>query len=466
MRADLSRGPGARAASPMPTRVALAWTLLGLLLGSCTATPAASTQPTTGSVVPSPSSGPVVTAKPSGSPPEIVLASSSVKRLPASRADARSAASALNAFGFDLYQRVAPVGDNAVMSPASIAIALGMARVGARGATATEMDRVLHDIASESHANWLNGLESQLAARSGTFNDAANKPQNIRLHLANSQFAQSGMHLERAFLDALASRYGAGVRLVDYARDPDAARRLINAWVSDQTEERIPELLSPANVTEYTRLTLVNAVYLKAPWLIPFDQPSDEAFTRLDGSRVTVPLMHLSSGPLTFRAARTSEWQAVELPYVGRELAMLVIVPRDYRAYTRSLDVRALGDVDAALRVRAVDFTMPKFKIETRAELSDVLSAMGMRRAFGEGADFSGITGDRALQIGFVVHQANIDVDENGTEAAAATAVGFDTSGGGPEPVVIRADKPFLFALRDVPTGAILFLGSVTDPSK
>jgi serpin B len=116
--------------------------------------------------------------------------------------------------------------------------------------------------------------------------------------------------------------------------------------------------------------------------------------------------------------------------------------------------------------MHAVDLVMPKFKVETRADLGDVLEAMGMGLAFSPEADFSGITGARDLHIGFVVHQANIDVDENGTEAAAATAVGFDTSGGGPEPFVVRADRPFFFALRDVPTGAILFLGSVTDPSK
>jgi serpin B len=473
MSAGLSLTPSRRVTPRPSARLALACLLLTTVVGGCMAAPAA--QPTGSPVVPSPSVERTPSAtEPSLSPSqpsssalgEITLASSSVKRLPASRAEARSAAAALNAFGFDLYARIARTGDNIVMSPASLAIALGMARVGARGATAAEMDRVLREVASEEHANWLNGLDRQLAARSGTFNDAAKKPQDIRLHLANSQFAQSGMHLERDFLDALASRYGAGVRLVDYMRDPDAARDLINQWVSDQTEERIPELLSPANVTSDTRLTLVNAVYLKAPWLIPFDEPSESAFTRLDGSRVTLPLIHLSSGPLAIRAARTSEWEAVELPYVGGELSMLVIVPRDYRAYVRRLDTRALSAVDAALRTRTVDFTMPKFKIETRAELRDVLSAMGMERAFTTNADFSRITGQRNLKIGFVVHQANIDVDENGTEAAAATAVGFDTSGGGDVPLVIRADRPFFFALRDVPTGAILFLGSVADPSK
>jgi serine protease inhibitor len=418
---------------------------------------------------PIPSGSPTSVPSGSSSPSlaEIQLASSNLPRAAASRADARGAAAAINAFGFELYARIARGGDNVVISPASIAIALGMARVGARGATAAEMDRVLHEVASEPHANWLNGLERQLGARSGTFNDAANKPQDIRLQLANSQFAQSGFHLERTFLDALASRYGAGVRLVDYARDPASALRLINAWVSDQTEQRIPELLTPANVTSSTRLTLVNAVYLKAPWLIPFREPEDGSFRPLDGSSVTVPLMRtVTSGSETLRAARTLDWQAVELPYVGRELAMLVIVPRDYRAYTRRLDMRALAQIDAALRPRAVDVTIPKFKIETKADLGDILTKMGMRLAFGSDADFSGITGNRDLQIGFVVHQANIDVDENGTEAAAATAVGFDSSGGGSAPLVIRADTPFLFALRDVPTGALLFLGSVADPSK
>jgi serpin B len=464
---------------------------IAVFLSGCTAgAPAtlspgssSSSAPATNGPVASPSGAP--SAEPSGALPSesvpaasgepggIVLAISDAPRAEASLEDAKAAAAAINAFGFDLYGRVAEPGANAVISPASIVIALGMARAGARGQTATEMDEVLHDAAADGNEAWLNGLDRALATRTKEFEGYGDEPQQVTLRIANTQFAQQGMHLEQDFLDALAARYGAGLNLVDYARDPDAARRLINAWVADQTEERIPELLGPSDVTEATRLTLVNAIYLKAAWLFPFraDDTEDETFTRSDGSTVDVPMMRIVSEALhpTFHAAAADEWQAIELPYVGGELSMLVVIPEDVDAFEDGLDPDRIAEIDESLDETPVDLSFPKFGIETRADLADMLGALGMPRAFtpGEG-DFSGITGDRSLFIARVVHQANIDVDEIGTEAAAATAVGFDTAGPGespPEPLVIRADRPFLFALRDVPTGAILFLGRVADPS-
>jgi serpin B len=434
---------------------------------------------------PSPASPSAPSALPSASEPsalpstrsippgtgEIVLAMSDVAREETSPADAKAAGGAVTAFGLDLYREFVTPDENAVISPASILIALGMARVGARGETATEMDTVMHEAASDDHAAWLNALDRALASRTKGFPGYGEEPQKVTLRIANTQFAQQGLHLEQDYLDALAARYGAGLNLVDYASDPEAVRKLINGWVNDQTEDRIPELLSPGDVNESTILTLVNATYLKAAWLYPFslDQTKDGTFTRADGSTVEVPMMRLKSDGLkpAFETAVTDDWQAIELPYVGGELSMLVVIPKDLAAFEEGLDEDRLADVDASLEQNGVDLELPKFGIESKAQVAALLGKLGMPMAFSGEADFSGIFGDgQSVPIARVVHQANIDVDEIGTEAAAATAVGFDTSGGpSPEPLVIHADRPFLFALRDVETGAILFLGRVADPS-
>jgi serpin B len=443
------------------------------IVGGCLAAPpAASPLPTAGAPSPTATSSPAApTSAPSPSQvPAAELAISQVPRGPASLADAMAAGRAINAFGADLFRRVAKSNTNVVCSPASIVLALAMARAGARGPTATEMDRVMRNAASNDHPTWLNGLDAQLTDRTGTHRDYSQELQRVELRSANGAFSQSGMRLEQEFLDVLASRFGAGVRLVDYARDAEGARRLINTWVSDETEKRIEELLQQTDVGSNTRLVLVNAVYMKAAWLYPFNPEStrEGAFRRLDGASVRVPLMREHRPhPSEIRAAQGPGWRAVELPYVGKQLAMLIVVPTDLRAFESRLAAN-LDSVTKALRERAVDVTVPRFGTETRANLGDLLVAMGMPTAFGEGetpADFSRITNQARLQISKVVHQANIDVDERGTEAAAATAVGFDVSRGDP-PLVVRADRPFVFAIRDVPTGAILFLGHIVDPSK
>ncbi len=223
----------------------------------------------------------------------VELAKADLPRASASPQDAIAAASAINAFGLDLYRQVAADGGNVVVSPASIALALAMTRAGARGATAAEMDAVLHNVASDANAGWLNALDQALAARSGTFKDDTGKDHDVTLRIANSTFGQRGMTFLPAYLDALATRFGAGVRLVDYVTETEAARQLINGWVDGQTEHRIPELLVPGVITTDTRLTLVNAIYLKAAWQSPFPEQSTKpgTFTLSDGSTVEVPMM-------------------------------------------------------------------------------------------------------------------------------------------------------------------------------
>jgi serpin B len=386
---------------------------------------------------------------------------------------------------------------NMVFSPTSIALALAMARAGAKGDTAAQMDKVLHTTGWDELGAGLNALDQALASRDATWKDSEGVKE-LRLRLANAPFAQRGWAIERAYLDEIASTFGGGLRLVDYENDLAAARRTINGWVGDRTAGRIPELLKEENLSEVTRLTLVNAMYLKAQWTEWFNEGATKSapFKRLHGSRVDVPMMNRWGGR-DIPYAKGSGWQATELRFLGpdqsHQLAMLFVLPDDLAKFEAGLTADQLDKItasmtkqrellqagvdcpgvppdqqDAGCYAYSLELFVPRFGIETRAELKQVLAGLGMPLAFDrESADFSGIHSADSLHIGTVVHQANIDVDEKGTEAAAATAVGVDT-GGGPSPVkniTMRLERPFLFFLRDVDTGAVLFMGRVTDPS-
>lgn len=444
------------------------------------ASPTAVTSPmATASFTAVPSVTPTEAATPAPSPAGIVLAIADMPRASLGPQDLGRATAVIDAFGLELLRRVRREGTNVVVSPASIVTALGMARAGARGETAAEMDRVLHAAGLDELMAELNALDQALARRSGWIKDAEGNPREVTLRSVNAPFAQRSFALDPTYLDLLASRFGAGLRLVDFIADPDGSRRLVNGWVSERTEQRIPELLAPLDVTPLTRLVLVNAIYLKAPWKDPFDpdltKPGSSA--RADGSRVQVPMMHLvstGSGP-NFAVGSGDGWQAVQLPYLGDDLALTVIVPDDLAAFESRLTPTMLANLTALswkreaglLAYSKVDLTMPRFSIETATNLAEALEAMGMPLAFDPlAADFSGITAEDRLYIARVIHQANIDVDEKGTEAAAATAVVMEAGGPGDtsKPVVIKADRPFLFMVTDIPSGAILFLGQVADP--
>jgi len=429
------------------------------------------------------------------------LAIAVVPRAAAAPADARRAAASINALGVNLYRRLLTddglaLGDkNLVFSPTSIEIALAMARAGAKGDTAAQMDKVLQAKGWAQLGSGLNALDQALASRNGKWTDA-DGAKELTLRLANAPFAQRGWTIEQAYLDAMAASFGAGLRLVDYQADPDAARNTINAWVKDRTAGRIPELLAKPNVTSDSRLMLVNAMYLKAQWAESFQEELTQPapFKRPDGTTVSVPTMHQwSPGRLPY--ARGAGWQATELPYLAPDqmhhLAMMLVLPDDLAKFQAGLTADQLARITAAVTKEqgllsqpvncpgepldqgpgcfrySLELFMPRFGIESKAELKAILTALGMPLAFEMNADFSGIhTGD-PLYIGTVIHQANIDVDERGTTAAAATAVGMDT-GGGPsfiKDITLRLDRPFLFFVRDVDTGAVLFMGRVTDPS-
>jgi len=380
---------------------------------------------------------------------------------------AKSAASAANAFGLDLFAklRAGAGAGNLVFSPTSIAIALAMARAGARGETATQMDTVLRDLGADGQAAAINALDAALNSRSGTFRGFDGTSYDLTLNVANAPFAQRDEQWQQAFLDALAQRFGAGLRLVDYKSDPESARVQVNQWVSDRTNGRIPELISQGMLDTLSRLVLVNAIYLKAPWAQPFVPESTHPlpFTTLGGPSVTVPTM-AQTGEMSYASGQG--WQAVDLPYVGNKLGLTIILPNDLNAFAQTLNANAFDQITSALKPSEVELTLPRFDTQTTADLSSMLGQMGMPLAFDPNkADFSGMTTQEQLYIAFVIHQANITVDEKGTEAAAATAVGISAGAMPVDIAKMHVDHPFLFALRDYDTGAVLFMGQVTDPS-
>ena len=437
--------------------------------------------------------------------PGFDLATGSLDRPDASLAAAKAEAAALNTFGIALYKRmladpeIVSPGRGMVFSPASIVTALAMARAGAKGDTAAEMDSVLRVDGWQPLSTGLNSLDQLLRSRDATWKNEWEEgdPHVLALRTANMAFGQDGYPLEPAYLADLGRTFGSGLGLVDYIGRTDAARQAINGWVSRQTMARIPELLTPPDVTGATRLVLVNAVYLKAEWARPFmvGETRDRTFTTAGGATTKVPTMELYGGQDVVLASGHG-WKATELRYAGpgdsTPLAMTLVVPDSLAAFERSLSPKMVAAIQSGIRAEQkrisvssstdaendcgsypynVHLFMPRFGIETRGSLNRSLQALGMKTPFDAAtADFTGMTSEDRLHIGSVIHQANIDVDEKGTEAAAATAIGMDTGGcTGPQPATtktLRLDKPFVFMLRDVQTGAILFMGRVTDPSK
>jgi len=361
------------------------------------------------------------------------------------------------AFALDLYNAVFNNERNLFYSPHSLSMALAMTYLGARDVTEQQMAEALHYSLPQTqlHAAF-NALDQALASRAET------EDQAFRLHLVNAIWGQQNYEFLNSYLDALAENYGAGLRIVDFGQ-AEQARNTINQWVEEQTEQKIEELLPPASLNAETALVLTNAIYFKAAWehAFPEDATYDGAFTLLDGTQVQVPLMQQT---IALGYARLPGVQAVELPYVGGELSMVLLLPDTgtFEIFAQNLDSGKLDTVLRDLTPTQILLTMPKFSFDTELKLKETLMALGIVDAFGN-ADFSGIDGTRELFIDEVYHQAFVDVDEAGTEAAAATAVVMMFKG----PVVeqeLTLDHPFIFLIRDIETGAILFLGHVVNP--
>lgn len=369
-----------------------------------------------------------------------------------------------SAFAFDLYQAIRREPGNLFYSPYSISIALAMTYAGARGDTERQMADVLHFTLPQSrlHAAF-NALDQALASRGEGAKGKDKQP--FRLRVANSLWGQAGYKFLPDFLDTLAQNYGAGLRLVDFHKSPDAARQTINDWVSDQTEGKIRDLIPQGAIDTLTRLVLANAIYFNAAWMYPFEEDAtqDGPFYLLDGSQVTVPMMRQSKHLRYFAGGGV---QAVELPYDGGEVSMVLFVPDrgTFAAFEETLTADVVANILAKMETTNVNLIMPKFTYDVTLSLADALKTMGMADAFDPNADFSGMDGTRNLAVTDVFHKAFVAVDEAGTEAAAATAVVIGLTSMPLSPVDMTVDRPFVFLIRDIQTGAVLFVGRVLNP--
>jgi serpin B len=341
-----------------------------------------------------------------------------------------------------------------------------MTRTGAVSRTAAEMDTVLHGTDLGPGLYW---LDHALHSRTGKRTNATGKKGDVGLETASSLWGQAGTTWQPAFLDRLASDFGTGMHTVDYRADASGAARRINAWTADRTHDRITDLIPDGALDALTRLVLVNAIWFKAPWHEAFEPGAtqDLPFHRPDGSTVDAPMMANAESHAGY--AEGPGWRAASVPYAGRELALAVIVPDGDAALSEVEATLAEGGLARVLGAfsedGAVDLLLPRWRTRTSAALKEVLSALGMPTAFTDAADFSGMTHDERLLVQDALHQGFVAVDEEGTEAAAATAVVVGTTSAQVPQHVVHADRAFVFAVYDVVTRVPLFLGRVVDPT-
>ena len=381
--------------------------------------------------------------------------------------DQAEAARGNNAFAIELYGQLRKQSGNLFFSPESISIALAMTYAGARADTAAEMARTLHFTLPPGQLHPAMGalLRDRNAVHDG-----------YQLKEADALWVQTGYSLLPEFLKLNKDNYEAGLNQVDFKGATEGSRQTINTWVEQRTENKIRELLRPGSLTSDARLVLTNAIYFKGDWEEQFkkEDTKDEDFRLSAAQALKTPLMHMTKG---FNYFDGGSFQALEIPYKNNELSMIILLPKAMEglsAFEQSLTPANIKELPGQLRpVREVNVTMPKFKMEAQFQLGDTLMAMGMKEAFnGKIADFSGMASRKTMQrdgnlyIGAVIHKAYIDVNEEGTEAAAATAViGRATAARPTPPIIFRADHPFMFLIRDNRSGSILFIGRVTNPS-
>lgn len=378
-------------------------------------------------------------------------------------ADLRDAATevvaANNEFACDLYRAVSSPPGNLFMSPYSVATALSMTYAGAAGTTAQEMANVLHIPAGASQWHEASGALLASLNRGVTLG-------GYQLSIANRLWGQVGFVFLASFLTILREAYQAPLESLDFAADPEAARVTINTWVAQQTNDTIKDLIPPGILNPMTRLVLTNAIYFKGTWLTQFDPRATESgpFWITPTQSVSAPLMHMKKA--THRGAYLDEVSLLELPYRGEDLSMVIVLPHErdgLPAVEASLTAQRLEQWYDSLHEADLEVILPRWTFTSAFTLKEALSALGMPSAFDpERADLSGMTGTAELFISSVIHQAFVAVNEEGTEAAAATAVTVDLTS---MPGVFEATHPFLFYIRDNVTGSILFLGRVSDPT-
>jgi serpin B len=367
-----------------------------------------------------------------------------------------------NAFAVALYHQLSRQDGNLFFSPESISTALAMVYAGARGNTASEMASALHFTLPPEQLH---------PAMGALLRDLNAAHSDYQLNVANALWAQQGYTFLDEFLDLLKSDYGAGIQQVDFKSAPEAARSTINQWVEQKTQDKIKDLLAPGSLRPDTRLVLTNAIYFKGNWQTQFDktQTKSEDFYLSQTKSIAAPLMHREG---SFGYFDGGTFQVLEIPYKSKALSLIVLLPKE-RSGLPGLEASMTASnmqqwLSRVAPVSKVIVTIPRFKSTQEFELSNALRALGMPQAFGGGADFSGMTGKRDFAISAVIHKAFVDVNEEGTEAAAATAVtmrALAMRAPGPPSPVFRADHPFVFLIRDNGSRSILFMGRMTVPA-
>jgi serpin B len=342
-----------------------------------------------------------------------------------------------------------------------------MTYAGSRGETEAQMAQTLHFLPQDRLHAALNALDLELAKRGAA---ASSDATPLQLNIANAVWAEQTFPFLQSYLDLLAQNYGAGIQLADFINQYEAVRKEINGWVSDETNEKIQDLLPEGVLKPSTRMVLVNAIYFKADWRTPFDPANthDAPFHLLDGSDVQVKMMSESLSGVPY--VQGDGYQAIGLPYQGDTADMVIIVPEEgrFEEFESMLNDQKLDEILGSMQPGGgLQLELPKFSFTADFGLKDQLTVMGMPDAFDpDRADFSGMTGTRDLYIDDVLHKAFVAVDEKGTEAAAATAVIMDLASVMLPDVTLTVDRPFIFLIRDLPSGQILFAGRVLNPAE
>jgi len=373
--------------------------------------------------------------------------------------DVAQAAKDNNRFAFDLYAQLRATDGDVVFSPYSISTALAMTYAGARGETAEQMETVMrYTLGQEKLHHAMGTLVDDLNDRGGK--------GKYELVVANRLWGEQTRTFLPEFLELNKKFYGAGFELVDFKNDHEGARKKINDWCEQKTRDKIKAPVPKGVIKDITRLALANAIYFKGMWLSQFDQADtkDRDFQLDAANKVSVPMMWQKE---EFGYWSGDGFSALELAYVGDDLSMVLLLPDEIDGLAQleeAITADRFNQVTQSLYQTKVDVLLPRFKIDYGVELSAALKKMGMPLAFSNDADFSGMDGTTALLIGAVIHQAMVDVNEEGTEAAAVTVVVMDMKTSAPRQIQFHADHPFLFFIRDKATGSILFMGRVMDP--
>lgn len=400
--------------------------------------------------------------RPAVAQPKVDPATAPAARPVTTANDRHATAQADSVFAMDAYAVLRKTPGNLAFSPFSISVALAMTYAGARGETAQQIRKALHFELPDD------ALHAAYGAQLAGWNDAA--PTAYQLRIVNRLFGEQTATFETPFLDITAGPYDAPLEPVDFIRSPEPSRSRINQWVAGQTQDKIKDLLPPGSIDPDSRLVLTNAVYFKGSWETEFDksltEPAD--FHRLEGAAVSVPTMQLTAD---LGYAKVGDVEVLEMPYAGGELAMTFLLPGNPQALAAMETQLTTANITrwvGALSKREVEVRLPRLKVDPPAptKLKPLLSGLGMPLAFSRAADFTGMTGIKSLFIDEVYHKAFVEVNEEGTEAAAATAVVMTT-----ESMTVSthprfvADRPFVFLIRDLRSGTVLFMGRVVDPS-